>query len=114
MKDSNGDAHFVEALLPDSTGIWRVTTAGSTHLLDLAAGTVTRFPGPGSSPTINDCERPLRTLDACRVGERGRWTMHTDGWSASVDFYWHVTSVILRIEEVMPREGDVNGAAGNM
>jgi hypothetical protein len=40
--------------------------------------------------------------------------MHTDGWSASVDFYWHVTSVILRIEKVMPNHGEAFEAAGNM
>ena len=114
MNDPNDDAQCVDGLLPGSTGTWRITTAtgGSTHVVDLDAGTVTRFPGPASSPTINDCERPLRTLDACRVGEPGRWTMQTD--SESVEYYWHVTSVILRIEKIMPSHGEAREAAGNM
>ena len=113
MNAAQDDAHCVEELRPESTGIWRITTAGSTHVLDLDAGTATRFPGPAASPTINDCERPLRTLDACSVGKRGRWTMHTDGWSDSIDYYWQVTSVIARIEEVKPSERELSAAASS-
>ena len=81
-------------------GLWQVFTVGSMHLFDLDAGTVTRIPGPTSAPTINDRTRPIRAIGACRVGERGRWTMHTDGWSDTVDHYWQVTSQIVRIERI--------------
>lgn len=99
MTNPTDDAHCVEELQPGSTGVWRITTAGSTHVLDLVNGTVTRFPGPGSAPTVNDCTRPIRTLDTCRVGERGRWTMYPEEPS-DVDYYWHVTSVVRRIERM--------------
>jgi len=59
-------------------------------------------------PSINDRARPLRTIDALRVGERGRWTMLTDGWSDDVDFYWGNTSVIAAIEAIS--RGDLPGA----
>ncbi|TFC99190.1 hypothetical protein E3T25_16115 [Cryobacterium sandaracinum] len=102
MPNPNNESQSVEELLPNSTGVWRITTVGSTHVLDLVRGTVTRFPGPGAAPTINDCCRPLRTLDTCRIGERGRWTMMSDEWS--IEYYWQVTSTILSIQEVIPDE----------
>ena len=100
MLKPNNDSQSVEQLLLSSTGVWRITTVGSTHVLDLVRGTATRFPGPDAAPTINDCCRPLRTLDVCRIGERGRWTMISDDWS--IDYYWQVTSIILGIQEVIP------------
>ncbi|TFC18608.1 hypothetical protein E3O19_04365 [Cryobacterium algoritolerans] len=112
MPDHNKDAQCVEELRLDSTGVWRITTVGSTHVLDLVDGTATRIPGPEAAISVNDCCRPLRTLDRCRVGERGRWTMQSDDWS--VDYYWQVTSTILRIQEVIPGGGDECAAAGNV
>ncbi len=100
MTHPNDAAQCVDELLLTSTGVWQITTVGSTHVLDLERGTATRIPGPEAPATINDCTRPLRTLDACRVGERGRWTMHTDGYSATVDYYWQVTSTIQQIERI--------------
>lgn len=86
----------VDELTGDEGGVWRVTTLGSSHIVNLIQGTVTRLPGVGRSASINDVERPLRTLDACRVGEVGRWTMMSD--DSLVDFFWHRTSTIQRIE----------------
>lgn len=88
----------VDELTGDEGGIWRVTTLGSSHIVNLIEGTVTRLPGVGRSPSINDVERPLRTLDACRVGEVGRWTMMSDDYLT--DYYWHRTSTIQRIERL--------------
>ncbi|MDY7542134.1 MULTISPECIES: hypothetical protein [unclassified Cryobacterium] len=88
----------VTALVGDEGGVWRVVTQGSSHILDLDAKTVTRIPGPGRPATFNDVTRPLRTLEECRVGESGRWTMMSD--DEMTDFYWHVTSQIRRIERV--------------
>ena len=88
----------VTSLAGDERGVWRVVTQGSSHILDLDAKTVTRIPGPGRPATFNDVTRPLRTLEACSVGESGRWTMMSD--DEMTDFYWHVTSQIRRIERV--------------
>lgn len=93
-----------DELLLDSTGIWRVFTRDSSHLFNFEKGTVTRERGPDAPKTVNDCTRPLRSIEACRVGERGRWTMRTDDWSETVDFYWAKTSVIRRIDKVSDRE----------
>lgn len=88
----------VEALTGMDGGVWLITTETSTYVLDLDAGTVTRHPGPCASTTINDTKRRLRTLDRCRVGESGYWTMRGGGgYLSSVDFYWQTTSVIRSI-----------------
>ncbi|GAB2526654.1 hypothetical protein [Paramicrobacterium agarici] len=80
-------------------GVWIVHTQGSIHILDLDNKTATRVPGAGRTSSINDRTRPLRTLETCRVGERGRWTMTSD--DPMTDHYWHVTSTIRAIQ---PRE----------
>lgn len=90
----------VDHLTGTETGRWRVHTRDSIHLFDFEAQTVTRIPGPYAGPTFNDRPRPLRSIDACTVGARGYWTMFTDGWSETIDFYWHDTSIIQRIERV--------------
>ena len=88
----------VDELTGTEGGVWRVTTLGSSHIVNLMRGTVTRIPGAGRESTFNDVERPLRTLDACKVGEVGRWTMVSDDYLT--DFYWHRTSTIQRIERL--------------
>lgn len=95
--------------LPELTGaeggVWLVTTSSSTYVMDLTVGTVTRHPGPNSRPTVNDLTRRLRTIDRCRVGEDGYWTMKGGGYTDSVDYYWQSTSVIQRIERIEPAPG---------
>jgi len=86
----------VDELTGDEGGVWRVTTVGSSHIINLIRGTITRIPGIGRSASINDVERPLRSLDACRVGEIGRWTMMSDDFLT--DYYWQRTSTVQRIE----------------
>lgn len=86
----------VDELTGDEGGVWRVTTVGSSHIINLIRGTVTRIPGIGRSASINDVERPLRSLDACRVGEIGRWTMMSDDFLT--DYYWQRTLTVQRIE----------------
>jgi hypothetical protein len=49
---------------------------------------------------LGDPARPLRQITACRVDESGAWTMHTDGWDADIDYYWHLSSVIQEIRQV--------------
>jgi hypothetical protein len=98
----------VTSLAASESGLWRVSTRGSSHYFDLDARTVTRVPGKDASPGINDVARPLRTIDTLTVGLRGHWTMHTDGWSDTVDFYWHDSSVVERIERIeRPEQGQV-------
>ncbi|MDY7529219.1 MULTISPECIES: hypothetical protein [unclassified Cryobacterium] len=92
----------VDELTGDEGGILRVTTLGSTHIVNLMRGTITRIPGVGRSARINDVERPLRTLDACKVGEVGRWTMISDDYLT--ECYWHHTSTIQRIERLTGME----------
>ena len=90
----------VSELLGDEGGAWRVITRDSRHYFDLDLGTVTRVPGTGAPPTINDQTRPLRSIDALRVGARGRWTMYTDGWDEAIDFFWASTSIVSAIEAI--------------
>jgi hypothetical protein len=79
-------------------GVWHVLTRDSVHVFDLDAMTVTRNPGPGAAPGWKCVAQPLRSIVTCTVGERGYWTMHTEAWSATIDFYWHSSSVVRRIE----------------
>lgn len=91
------------------SGRWRVTTRNSSHIFDFDAGTVTRVPGPDAIPTVNDRPRPLRSIVACTVGQRGYWTMHTDERSEAIDFYWHLSSAIRHIER-MDGEGSTGAS----
>ncbi|WP_091182525.1 hypothetical protein [Paramicrobacterium humi] len=100
IDDGDGDEEVVTELTLNDRGVWRVWTHGSSHILNLDEATVTRVPGKGRSRSINDITRPLRSLDACRVGERGRWSMSSD--DVMVDFYWHVSSTIRKIEREAP------------
>lgn len=79
-------------------GRWNVYAQGSVHRFDLDAGTVTRIPGPNSRPSINDVTRKLRTIEASAVGRSGYWTLASD--RDDVDFYWQVTSRIVRITRI--------------
>lgn len=98
-----------DELSPGATGTWRVYTRDSSHVFRMEDRTVTREPGPNAIKMFNDKPLPLRSIDVCRVGERGRWTMHTIGWSDEIDFFWVDTSVVRMIvkdEEPDPAETD--------
>jgi hypothetical protein len=97
---SSGD--YVDAIFPireltiAETGVYMVHTLNSQYRLNLNERlTVERIPGPNAHPTINDGLRLLRTLDQCRIGGPGRWTMHA-GDDLS-DFTWQRTSTIRHI-----------------
>lgn len=109
MSTPDNEPVFVTELTGKEGGTWRVVTRDSNHYFDLDFGTVTRVRGANAGPTINDRTRPLRTIDGLRVGERGRWTMLTDGWSDDIDYYWANTSLVARIEAIC-RE-DLPGAS---
>ncbi|TFD66079.1 hypothetical protein [Cryobacterium sp. Hh38] len=95
------DDNTVTSLTGSEGGLWQVSTRDSTHYFDLDAHTVTRVPGTNATPGINDVARPLRSIDTLTVGRGGRWTMHTDGWSDSIDYYWHESSLVAKIERVI-------------
>ena len=92
----------VEELTGTESGRWRVVTRDSSHLFDLDERTVTRIPGPNAKPTINDLSRPLRLIRQCRVGSRGHWLMEPDSLDSPLEYFWHVSSVIQRIELIPP------------
>ena len=80
------------------TGLWHVHTRDSIHVLDLDARTVERRPGPGALFVDVKDTRPLRSITVCGVGERGFWTFPSD--TLLIDYFWHFTSTIERIERV--------------
>ncbi|WP_327017620.1 hypothetical protein [Cryobacterium sp. MP_3.1] len=86
----------MDELSGDESWVWRVTTVCSSYIVNLQRGTVTRIPGIGSNVTFNDFERPLRTLDTCKVGETGYWTMKSD--DSFADYYTQQSTTIVRIE----------------
>jgi hypothetical protein len=98
MTDRDEPTEEVTKLTGGEGGVWRVLTQGSSHIIDLDNGTITRIPGTGSRASINDVRRPLLDLGRCEVGARGYWRMFGDRFSVS--FYWHDSSVIRRIERV--------------
>jgi hypothetical protein len=92
----------VTELTGSEEGQWVVSTRDSQYQFDLDQRTVTRIPGAGAAPTINDKVRLLREIVQCQVGEPGRWTMHPDSPWGEVEFYWSVSSAIARIEPILP------------
>ena len=93
----------IEDLTGHEGGVWRVRTQASSYIFDLDQMTVTRHPGPNSQPGINDVTRPIRTIDACRVREEGRWTMRSEGGLLDpIDWYWQISTVIRQIEQIDP------------
>lgn len=89
----------VNQLLGSERGIWCVVTRDSRHFFDLDNKTVVRVPGRTALPMLGDPVRPIREITACRVGARGAWTMHTDGWDSEIDYWWHRSSVIQEIRQ---------------
>jgi hypothetical protein len=90
----------VAELKGDEGGRWRIWTQHSSYLLDLDVMTITRIRGANSSPSINDCERPLRSRDRCGVGAIGFWTMHAGADSDLVDYFWQFSTEISSIERL--------------
>jgi len=86
------------------TGQWLALSASSAHFFDLDAPSVTRIPGDGAVAFITDGGRTLRTIDVCRVGESGRWTMEPLPHQVDVEFAWHISTPIVKIVEVLGLE----------
>jgi hypothetical protein len=95
------DAAMKDTLTGNEGGCWTVTTVGSTYRFDLDAMTVTRIPGRGTSPTVNDCCRPILEIVHCTVGARGYWLMHPDADEVNfLENYWQLSSTIRAIDAV--------------
>lgn len=97
VPDQDPATHVTE-LTGSETGIWLVTTRDSTHIFDFNRGLVTREPGPYASPGPHDLPCEIRSINSCRVGDQGYWTMHANDWA--IDYLWQYTSTIQRIERV--------------
>jgi hypothetical protein len=79
-----------------SMGAWMVWTLTAKYLFDMDHGTVECVSGGAEAPFWAGEHQRLRKLEACRVGEPARWTMHPkyrDG-----DDTWHVSSIVRFIE----------------
>lgn len=87
----------LDELKIDTGGVWLVFTERSVHLFDLDDGVSVRIPGDGAGATLNDTPRKIRSIDSCRVGQEGKWTMHPYEWQLDVEFVWHISTDIVRI-----------------
>ncbi|MBC7596361.1 MAG: hypothetical protein H7288_20940 [Kineosporiaceae bacterium] len=96
-----------EELTGRESGVWKVQTHRSEYVFDFDEHTVTRIPGVDAGSTINDGTRPLRRIEICLVGERGRWTMLSDEFET--DYYWQVSSAVTRIEKLSSAGEEVIG-----
>ena len=77
-------------------GCWQVITAKSEHRFDLDAGTVVRIAGRDALFFRDDGHlRSLRSIERCRVGGRGHWTLYLDNFL--VEFEGHLSTDIVRI-----------------
>jgi len=84
----------------NETGRWVALSQTSAHLFDLDARRVYRMPGFRVVEFVTDPGRGLRTLDVCKVGERGEWTMYPLEGQYLVDFAWHISTEIMKIARV--------------
>jgi hypothetical protein len=82
------------------TGQWIAISQTSAHLFDLDARRVYRMPGFHAVEYVTDPGRGLRTIDSCKVGERGQWTMYPLEGQYLVDFAWHISTEIVKIARV--------------
>lgn len=90
----------VDELTPDTRGVWRVTTCGSTHIWDLDGMRYTRCPGPhtggGAMAGDGEPQRIVQVVTWPRVGERSHVVF--DG--GPVSDQWRISSTIAAIERV--------------
>jgi hypothetical protein len=83
-------------------GVWRVTTASTTHyIFDLNEMNITRVPGLGAAVTINDTTRRIDSIERCRTGDTGYWTMRPGAEdSVMLQDYWQLCTRIESIERI--------------
>jgi len=88
-------------LTMQETGQWLALSATSAHFFDLDAPTVVRIPGFHAIEFITDGGRTLRSIDVCRVGEVGRWTMEPFPFERDLEYRWHISTPIVKIARVL-------------
>lgn len=88
----------------EQTGQWLVLSMTSAHFFDLDASLVTRMPGYLAIEMITDTGRPIRSIESCRVGELGIWTMEPFPHEDHLDFRWHRSTEIQKIVRVLGLE----------
>jgi hypothetical protein len=88
-------------LTMNDTGQWLAISMSSAHFFDLDAPSVTRMPGVNAFEFVSDSGRALRTLEICRVGESGRWTMEPLPHERDLEFRWHISTPIVMIVQVL-------------
>ena len=101
--DLAGDGHLGEdrtELTLEQTGRWLVLSMTSAHFFDLDSRRVTRIPGFQAVEFVTDPGRSLRSIDVCKVGERGEWTMHPLDGDHLTQFSWHISTCIVKIARV--------------
>jgi hypothetical protein len=89
-----------DELTMSEVGLWVALSQTSAHLFDLDAGRVFRMPGFLAVEYLAVPGRDLRSIDVCRVGERGEWTMYPLGGKHVVGLTWHLSTEITRIARV--------------
>jgi len=93
---------MVQEVVGIGRGEWHVHTRDSIQIFELDAWTVERQPGRSAQADLSGAPPRLRTIERCRVGERGHWTMKSG--DHLIDYYFHDTSVIERIDRVDAEE----------
>jgi len=90
-----------DELTSAQVGQWLVLSRTSAHFFDLDAMLVTRIPGYEPIEMITDGGRELRSIEGCRVGESGLWTMEPMLGERDIEYRWHQSTEIVRIVEVL-------------
>lgn len=85
-------------LTASSTGEWVVHTHDSRYKFDFDASTVEWIPEPHAQLTTPDGIHRLRSIERCRIGEHGLWTIETLG--PYTDQLRHESSIIRHIVPV--------------
>jgi hypothetical protein len=93
-----------DELTGEQTGQWLVLSLSSAHFFDLDAGLVTRIPGYHAIEMVTDAGRPIRSIEQCKVGDVGIWTMEPFPHEHDLQFRWHRSSFIVRIVRIVGLE----------
>ena len=91
-------------LTMQETGQWLALSETSAHFFDLDAPSVVRIPGFHAIEFITDSGRTLRTIEICRVGEVGHWTMEPFPFEQDLAYRWHISTRIVKIARVLGLE----------
>ena len=91
-------------LTMQDTGQWLALSETSAHFFDLDTPSVVRVPGFHAIEFVTDTGRPLRSIEMCRVGEAGHWTMEPFPFEQDLEYRWHISTRIVKIARVLGLE----------